>query len=182
MFRRPIGSSSELRLLEPHHAEALFGVVDANREMLRAWLPWVDASKSVADTQAFIEDSLRKLAEQRVVNAGVWCEGRCGGVIGATLNEKAPSAEIGYWLAAEFQGRGVMTQAVSVVLEYLFDERGRHRVEIQCAVGNTRSCKIAERLGFQLEGVRREADLVGGRFLDLKHYAILRPEWQARRK
>ena len=181
MFRLPLDDSSELRLLEPRHAEELFAAVDGNREMLRQWLPWVDASKTVDDTRTFIESSLRKLANQTEVTAGVWCEGRCGGVLGARLSELAPNAEIGYWLTAEFQGRGLMTRAVSALLTYLFEEHGLHRVEIQCATENAPSCAIAERLGFKLEGVRREAERVGDRYHDLNHYALLRAEWQARR-
>lgn len=181
MFRLPLDDSSELRLLEPRHAPELFAAVDANREMLRQWLPWVDASKTVDDTREFIEDSLRKLADQRAVTAGVWSEGRCAGVLGASLSDLAPNAEIGYWLTAEFQGRGLMTRAVSVMLTYLFEERGLRRVEIQCATANVRSCAIPERLGFKLEGVRREAERVGDRYHDLNHYALLRTEWQARR-
>ncbi|MCG8653344.1 MAG: GNAT family N-acetyltransferase [Pirellulales bacterium] len=170
-----------MRLLEPHHAEELFALVDANREMLREWLPWVDASQSADDSRAFIEDSLRKLADQKSWTAGVWSDGRCAGVVGAAMRELGPTAEVGYWLGAEFQGRGLMTRAVSALLAYLFDERELNRVEIQCALQNVRSCAVAERLGFQLEGVRRQADKIGERFLDLNHYALLRSEWQARK-
>ena len=180
MFRLALDDMSELRLLEPHHAQELFAAVDANREALRQWLPWVDASKTVADTREFIEDSLRKLTNQQAVTAGVWSEGCCAGVLGASLSELAPNAEIGYWLTAEFQGRGLMTRAVSALLTYLFEERCLHRVEIQCATENARSCAIPERLGFKLEGVRREAERLGDRYLDLNHYALLRAEWQAR--
>ncbi len=180
MFRLRLDSSSELRLLEPHHAEELFGVVDADREMLRRWLGWVDGAKTANDTRDFILDSLRKLTEQTAITAGVWCDGRAAGVIEARLHETAPSAEIGYWLAAEFQGRGVMTTAVGAMLSYLFEERGLNRVEIQCAPQNARSCAIPERLGFRLEGVRREAEKIGDRMLDLNHYALLRRDWQSR--
>ena len=53
-----------------------------------------------------------------------------------------------------------------------------HRVEIRCATGNTRSCAIPARLGFTREGVLREAEIVGGRFLDLVVWSLLEQDYQ----
>jgi len=51
MFSIKIRDDLELGLLEQRHAEELFALVDHNREYLREWLPWVDNSRSIADTQ-----------------------------------------------------------------------------------------------------------------------------------
>ena len=176
MFRLPIDEHSDLRLLEPHHAGELFAAVDADREMLHQWLPWVDLTKSPADTVAFIEDSLAKLASQHEVTAGIWQRGRIAGVIGARLSPLAPTAEIGYWLGAEFQGQGLMTKATAALLRYLFEDRGVNRVEIHCSPENTKSCAIPKRLGFQKEGLLRQAQLVNGRFVDNNLFALLRED------
>lgn len=178
MFRRPIDEHSELRLLEPHHAEELFAAVDRNRKKLREWLPWVDQTKRPDDSRTFIVESLAKLADQQELTAGIWHRGCIAGVLGARLNPLAPSAEIGYWLAVEFQGQGLMTRAVQVVVQYLFEERKLHRVEIHCPPENVKSCGVPKRLGFRQEGVLREAGLVNGRYYDHCVYALLRDEWQ----
>jgi len=69
------------------------------------------------------------------------------------------------------------------VIDDLFRELRLNRIEIQCAARNARSAAIPRRLGFTLEGIRREAELVNGEFRDLLHFSLLRKngiEWNAR--
>jgi ribosomal-protein-serine acetyltransferase len=87
----------------------------------------------------------------------------------------ARSTSVGYWLAEEHQGQGLMTRAVRALVDHAFGELDLHRVEIQVAEGNRRSRAIPERLGFQHEGTLREAECVGGRYLDLVVYGLLAP-------
>ena len=177
MFRLPIEDNFDLRLLEPHHAEALLAAVDADRARLRVWLPWVDGTRDVEDTRSFIVGQLEKLARQEELTAGLFVDSRVAGVVGVRLSPLGPTADIGYWIAGETEGRGFMTRAVRAVIDYLFFERGLHRVEIRCAVGNERSAAIPERLGFKLEGVERETQQLHGRFLDHNRYGLVRGEW-----
>jgi ribosomal-protein-serine acetyltransferase len=90
------------------------------------------------------------------------------------------STSIGYWLAADAQGRGLMTAAVTALLDYAFFEWELHRVIIEVIVGNERSRAIPERLGFRQETILREAKLVRGSHEDTRLYAMLAPEWTAR--
>jgi ribosomal-protein-serine acetyltransferase len=71
-----------------------------------------------------------------------------------------------------------MTQCCAAMLDYLFHEAKLHRVCIRCATGNTRSCAIPERLGFRREGLEREAELLGDRWVDLWNWAVLEDEWR----
>jgi len=66
-----------------------------------------------------------------------------------------------------------MTRAVSALIDHAFGEWELHRVEVQAAVDNRKSRAIPERLGFEEEGVRREAERVGDRYLDLVVYGLL---------
>ena len=70
-----------------------------------------------------------------------------------------------------------MTSACRAFIDHAFDEWQLHRVEIHCATGNQRSCAIPERLGFQLEGVLRDAQLVNEKYYDIKVYSMLAGEW-----
>jgi ribosomal-protein-serine acetyltransferase len=83
------------------------------------------------------------------------------------------STSIGYWLAEDHQGRGIMTTAVRALVDHAFDEWNLHRIEIHCAPANHRSRAIPERLGFREEGTLRETELVGGRYLDSVVYGLL---------
>ena len=71
-----------------------------------------------------------------------------------------------------------MTRAVSVLTDHAFDELELNRVEIQVAEDNGRSRAIPERLGFRQEGVLRDYERVGERYLDIAVYARLSGERQ----
>jgi ribosomal-protein-serine acetyltransferase len=66
-----------------------------------------------------------------------------------------------------------MTRAVKALIDHAFGELGLHRVEIRAAAENRRSRAIPERLGFEQEGILREAERVGERYQDLVVYGLL---------
>lgn len=178
MLTSKIAPDVELRLLQLHHADEVFAVVDAERAYLRKWLPWVDATTSVNDTRAFISKSLGELAEGAGLVLGVWCGGRCAGTVGCHRFDLANRrVEIGYWLAERYQGRGIITAGCRAMIEHLFGELGMERVELRAVVDNYRSRAVAERLGFREEGVLRHAQLRHGCYDDLVIYGLLREEW-----
>ena len=84
---------------------------------------------------------------------------------------------IGYWIAQGFRGRGIVTDACRAVIDYAFLESKLNRVEIHCAAGNEKSCAIPQRLGFQLEGLLREAQLLNGEYQDIHVYGMLARDW-----
>ena len=101
-------------------------------------------------------------------------DGRLAGCVGLHgIDRSHLSTAIGYWIAGEFEGRGLMTRAVRVLVEHAFGDLGLHRVEIRCAVGNARSRAIPERLGFRQEGILRGAERAAGRHLDIAVYGRL---------
>lgn len=158
----------------------LFKVVERERAHLREWLPWVDATKSEEDSLSFIRSVLEQFVSNHGFAAGIWNGERLGGTVGLHridwLNRRV---EIGYWLAREFQGRGVMTDACRAVVTHVFGELDLHRVEIRCAVGNTKSSAIPRRLGFTLDGTLRDAQFVNGRHHDLLVFGMLKRDWKS---
>jgi ribosomal-protein-serine acetyltransferase len=182
MFQFTVRPGVELRLLEERDTEAVFTRIDRDRAYLREWLPFVEATHAEDDTRSFIRASLEQFASNEGFAAGIWCEEQFAGVIGTRkidwMNFKV---EIGYWIGREFQGRGIMTDACRALVDYVFSKLELNRVEIQCATGNTKSAAIPKRLGFKLEGTRREAEMVNGRYLDLLIFGMLKREWPAPR-
>lgn len=77
------------------------------------------------------------------------------GLVTARVSNRSRSAEIGYWLAREAWGRGHMTAAVRLLCAWLFDELGLGRIELTTAVENHASQRVAQRCGFQQEGLLR---------------------------
>jgi ribosomal-protein-serine acetyltransferase len=182
MFRLAVAPGIEIRLFQMRDAEAVFAVVDRNREYLRQWLPWVDHTHSAEDVRQFIARVLAQFAADQGPQAGIWIEGDYRGSVGCHPVDWANrSCSIGYWIEAAQQGKGVITRCCATLLDYLFDEMGLHRVEIRCGAGNTRSCAIPERLGFTREGVARQGEWVNDRWVDLVVWGMLEEEWRARR-
>jgi ribosomal-protein-serine acetyltransferase len=111
---------------------------------------------------------------------GLWAKGvLCGVAAYHPIDWENRSAALGYWLAADHQGRGLMTRAVRALVTHAFTELGLNRVEIRCAVGNGKSRAIPLRLGFSEEGVVREAQWLNGRFVDHAVYGMLARDWPA---
>jgi ribosomal-protein-serine acetyltransferase len=181
MFEKQIQDGVYLRLMEERHAPEIFAVVDRERQYLREWLPWVDLTTDSDYTANFIRNSLEQFARGEGLAAGVWVDDEYAGSIGThkidSLNRKV---EIGYWIASEYQGRGIMTAACRALIHHCFGEWSLNRVEIHCATGNEKSCAIPKRLGFRFEGVLRQAQLVNGAYLDINVYSMLCREWTQR--
>ena len=179
-FTGPVGDGVSLAPLALSDSDELFAVTDANREHLKPWMPWIGAIVSPGDTQEFI----RAVIEQRARDDGYQCAIRVdGAIVGIVGHHRIdwPNrlTSLGYWLAADYQGRGIMTRCCRAVIGFAFEALDLNRVEISAAVENRRSLAVIERLGLTPEGVRREAEWVHDRFLDLKCYAVLRSEWDA---
>jgi RimJ/RimL family protein N-acetyltransferase len=91
-------------------------------------------------------------------------------------------AEIAYLLDREFEGRGLMSEALSLILEACFDSLGLNKVFLRAIVGNDRSSKLAQRFGFIKEGTLREEFLtLDGKRVDLNYFGMLSSEFNSTR-
>ncbi len=168
-----LDSGAELRPLRLADAEGLHAAVEANRERLAEYMPWA-ARQSLEGTVAFVERSVRGMQSGDELQAVLLRGRRVVGMAGFVgVSHEHRRTAIGYWLVAAEQGRGTMTQAVSVLVQEAFERWQLERVEIRVAAGNGRSRAIPERLGFTAEGTLRGAHRVGGRPLDEVVYALL---------
>ena len=190
------GPDLELRPLALADAPRIFALVDADRARLRRWLPWLDANTDATDTRAFIAERKAMDAQGlahtytiRVKSQSVSHTGSAGtergeltGMVGFNwVDQVNHSAMVGYWIASGFEGRGLVTRAVSRLVEHGFSELGFHRIEIRVAVRNRRSRAVPNRLGFRHEGTLHQAEWLYDRFVDHALYALLREEWQTER-
>lgn len=188
MFTCPLGDDAALiprtvAILEAHHA-----LLMANLERLARWDPGFDAANP-----ATLHQTRDRLEHQ----GRAWLEGtrlpldiavpadrdwRLVGTVGLGCDLTARAGEIGYWIDAAYEGRGLVTRAVAAVLDQAFSHMGLDRVELRTGLDNARSRGVARRLGFTEEGVLREAVIFpdGTRDDDIV-YGLLAREWRARR-
>ncbi|MEO5914627.1 MAG: GNAT family N-acetyltransferase [Luteolibacter sp.] len=178
MFSHAVTPQIKLSLLEERHAEALFHVTDQNRAYLRVWLPWLDSTRTAEDTRAFIRGTRDDFATRGWAVCGIWFEGEICGVIGYNqIDWTNKVAYIGYWLAENFQGKGIITACCRSLIDHSFRDLDLNKVVITCGTGNSRSQAVPDRLGFVREGVLRDAEWLYDHFIDHTVNAVLKREW-----
>jgi RimJ/RimL family protein N-acetyltransferase len=141
-----------LRCYRPEDAVLLKEAIDANLEHLRRWMPWAMDEPSPLDV---LELRLADFAS--AFDAGEdWAYGifepaerTLYGGAGVHRRGAADVLEIGYWVRAELEGRGYVTEAAAALAQAALRVDGVERVEIRCDPRNTRSAAVPARLGFR---------------------------------
>lgn len=179
MFSMRVDDRTFIELLQQHHKDELFSLIDMNRaHYLRKWLLWVDKRQSPQDFEAIIPVWIRNYADNNGFDAGIRYDGRLVGMINLHyIDWKNRVTSIGYFLGQEYQGKGIITNCVRTLLNHVFNDLGLNKVIIQCASGNKRSRLVPERLGFKEEGIYREGQWLYDHYVDLVNYGLLRREW-----
>lgn len=113
-------------------------------------------------------DCMRAITVDGVVVGGI-------GIIGKTGIHRRGAA-IGYWLAAPYWGKGIMTRAVAEMCGHAFDTYDIVRIDAEVFAYNTGSRRVLEKNGFTLEGITRRSIYKNGRLHDGSLYALLRED------
>jgi ribosomal-protein-serine acetyltransferase len=174
-----------LRPFRRRDAASVHSAVQASLPELAEWLPWAARNYSRAVTQNFIRDSIgswndnkafdfairrHEEPDRHVGNVSLWWVSRINRV-----------GEIGYWVRSDETSTGICTEVTARVLEVAFYEMGLHRAVLRIAVGNRASERVAEKLGFRLEGTLRDEVRVGNKWLDHTIWGLLDREWVVER-
>ena len=158
-------------------AQIIFETIDRDREYLRKWLPFVDITREVSDTEMFIKSMVWQNDHKKDQVYTIWYNMEFAGLIGFKdsdwVNNKT---ELGYWLAEKMQGKGIVTLCTQALVKYAFNKLGMNRVQLKVAVGNSKSAAIPQRLGFQLEGIERDGELINGTYYDLQIFSLLKSD------
>jgi RimJ/RimL family protein N-acetyltransferase len=183
MYAIPLGDDGALlRPLEPWHAEEFLAHLNRGREFIGQYIPFGSTETDAASARA----KLQRYADMRAADTGslhgLWLNGKLvGGVLFLNFAADNGTCEVGCWLEPVATGRGLVTRAMRVLIEWAIEQRGIHRVEWVAASGNRPSLDVARRLGFTRDGVRREAHLHHGVRQDLEVWSVLAPEWRTAR-
>ena len=154
------GPDVVLRALDPIDAGPTVEAVNSSLPHLSRFLDWANEPTTV-DAQA-----VRMAIGREAFDAGgdavytIFCDDEVAGGIGLHRRLGAGALEIGYWLRATHEGRGIVTAAVRALVGVAFDVDGAERVVIHCHPDNVRSAAIPERLGFTLLGVDERPRMV----------------------
>ncbi|MCW3806288.1 GNAT family N-acetyltransferase [Plebeiibacterium marinum] len=171
-----VDSEINLKQLEQSDSKDIFETIDSQRLYLGRWLPFVEKTKALSDTEGFVKSIVNAPGESFEYVFTIRKNNEFVGLIGFRGTDRINNkTEIGYWLSELYQKQGIVTKSVNQLCDFAFDEQGINRVQIKCAVKNQASNNIPVRLGFKFEGIERSGELLSGNaYTDLNVYSKLK--------
>jgi len=169
-----------LREFREGDAAAVFTTVSANYEHLHSFMDWITPDYSIGSAKEFIVKSIKGREERTNLSLGIFRGSRFIGSIGFTYFDwAAMKTEMGYWIAAADEGKGIVYKAAALLIDFAIRELRINRIEIRCSAENQRSSAIPVRLGFKKEGHLRRSEFRNGRLHDFEIYGLLASEWES---
>ncbi len=181
MFVKSLGTDgAELRPLEPWQAEEFFAHIERGREFIGQHIGFADAAKDLESARTLLQGYADKAATDTGRIYGIWLDDKLvGGVLFRVMDVPQGRAEVGCWLEPSATGRGLVTRAAKVLIDWAIRERGMHRVEWLVSSQNAPSIAVARRLGMTRDGVLRSYHVHRGVRQDLEVWSVLAPEWES---
>ncbi len=154
-------------------------VITQSLSHLRPWMPWAQDAPTAEASELVVRRMQADFIARRDLCFQIYArkpDGSAGRMLGGTglhrIDWAVRKFEIGYWIRPEAAGQGHVSEAVQLLTALAFDTLRAQRVEIRCDVRNTRSRAVAERCGFELDGIlRRDALAVDGSVRDTAVYS-----------
>ena len=181
MFSFPLTEDAVLIPRTAAITDAYHELVAENTERLARWEPWATKPAEVEETRSFLETSGRNWLDGSelpvaiaVKSSGQW---HLAGALSLTISRYTRSAEIGYWISGDYEGRGLVTRAAAAMLDQAFGPLGLDRVSLHTDPANERSRAVARRLGFVEEGLLRQGTAFPDERRDELVYGLLAQEW-----
>ena len=142
------------------------------QDNLRDGIPYPYAEK---DAEEFITATL-SVEKDTQYSYAICCGDKAIGSIGVFRKDNVHrlTAEMGYFIAEPYWGKGIMTEAVRQTCAYVFEHSDIVRIFAEPYAHNNASCRVLEKAGFQFEGTLRQNAIKNGQFVDMKIYAMIR--------
>jgi ribosomal-protein-serine acetyltransferase len=151
----------------------LFRIIVESREHLEKWLPWVDFVRTADDERQIVEQWLYEMQMRTAIHFCINVDDRIVGLVSThQIDWMNQRTSIGYWIKSDMINQNISTEATAVLMEYLFEKLGIHRIYIQAATDNGASNRVIQKLGFKLEGILRENERIRDRYLDHNIYGM----------
>ncbi|MCX5145229.1 GNAT family protein [Streptomyces sp. NPDC048550] len=178
MFSIDLADDAQLFPLEVWHAEEFLAHMDRGREFIGEHIVLADFVTDLDSARGFLSSYAQKTAADGGRIYGIRVGGTLvGGVLFRTFDAESGNCEVGCWLEPAAAGRGLVSTACRVLIDWAFHERGMHRAEWHASSANKKSLAVAERLGMTREGVLREAYPYRGVRQNTEIWAVLAHEW-----
>jgi len=201
MFELTIDNEINVRTLHPDDAEELFALLEKNRSRLRPWIHPSSLPETLKATRIFTIECFfnsfdnpmevlsspyfeevgryfRDLVDPQM-ELGIWLRGRLVGEVSLSFFEdERTTAEFGYWITEEEEGRGIITRCVSALMDYAIAHLHMEHFIIGCAETNERSRAVPERLGYRLQETIPNGEVIGEYVYNRLVYEMQSTAWQ----
>jgi ribosomal-protein-serine acetyltransferase len=178
VFKVELGGGAELRPLEPWRAGEFLAHIDRARATVDPWIPWASRSTDRESARTTLQKYADLQARGEGLILGIWLDRvLVGGVMTFGYDPASGVCEVGCWLEPSGTGRGLITKAAGLLIEWLIRERGVYRIEWHCRPDNVASSNVARRLGMKHEATLRANFVWKGARHDTEIWAVLAPEW-----
>ena len=169
-----VNGDVKLRVAKMRDSKQLEKLILGNRPWLRPWEATNPEAPNSFDVRGQLRGLLRQLDDQSGMPFVIEVQGRVQGQLNVAnvMYGSVSSAVLGYWVSPEVAGKGVMPISVALVTDYLMDQVGLHRVEINVRPENTASLRVIQKLGFRYEGLKQRYIHINGDWRDHYVFAI----------
>ncbi len=176
-----VNGDVKLRVAKMRDSKQLEKLILGNRPWLRPWEATNPEAPNSFDVRGQLRGLLRQLDDQSGMPFVIEVQGRVQGQLNVAnvMYGSVSSAVLGYWVSPEVAGKGVMPISVALVTDYLMDQVGLHRVEINVRPENTASLRVIQKLGFRYEGLKQRYIHINGDWRDHYVFAITKEELPA---
>lgn len=159
--------------------ESLYKLVTNNKPRLLDYFPIaLNAITSIANTRSYIELKISQAEKQEAITHFI-IDDHTTKVIGVVFIKNfdwtIPKAELAYYIDKNYEGKGIISEALKQLINYSFTELKLNKVYLRTATDNAGSQKVALKNGFKLEGVlRKDYRIFNGTLIDLNYYGLVK--------
>ena len=167
------GQGLRLELVGASVADEWLELVERNLERLARWEPWAGLPQNLSGIRLFLAWQAQSFVAGTSVPLQIRLDGVLVGSCSARIDKTEGTAEIGYWIDAAAEGRGIASRSVGALVGYLLERGDIGRIQARTAADNARSRALLERLGLEFEGVLRSSQRINGGRADMAMYALV---------
>jgi ribosomal-protein-serine acetyltransferase len=176
-----------LRRYTSADAAGILELVEQNRGMLTREFPQMAKELiGVEEAESFVEEKLQQGMSRKTFCYGIWRKSsneQIGQILAKNIAWEIPAAELGYFIGSAWQRRGSASESIAALLRVAFQELEFQRIFVRILPSNKESLSLAKKLGFQEEGLHRNAFRCGfGELHDVRYLSMTAEDYRLRMK
>ena len=160
-----------------------YKTIEKNRDrMIDSFPILLSNTYDVHSAEYYIRKRIEEWEERSAFNFGIWLkeeEQYIGHISVKNIDWIIPRGEIAYIISGEYEGKGIMTEALTAIIKFSFENLSMNRLYLRVITTNKKSYNLAERCGFSREGIlRKDHKIYNGELVDLYYYGMTKEDYK----